>query len=84
MNEWINVPEGAIPSGRVHVLDADKAHIKNAIISVTPWDFFFAENKWFYMTQDQFTLLLDSFGLDSSRTQAYADGIFIRLNVVGK
>ena len=88
MNEWINTgyPHSA---GHAHVVDASKAQIKNAIIASDPFDViiyaivFGQENVWFYYTQQQFHDLLFGFGLDTSRTDAFTDGIFIRMTLVG-
>ena len=75
MNEFLNM-EG-YPAGRITILDASKANIVNAPNAVTPFDAMDHENKWFRLSEEQFTELLANFGLESPNE--YPDGVYIKL-----
>ena len=75
MNEFLNM-EG-YPAGRATILDASKANIVNAPNAVTPFDAMDHENKWFRLSEEQFTELLANFGLESPNE--YPDGVYIKL-----
>jgi hypothetical protein len=82
MKIWVNTPNG--DAVKLHILDASKAHIGNAITDLTSYEPSASEyeNKWVYITQEQLATLFTFFGFDSTLTSLYPEGFYAKANYV--